>query len=152
MPLLSAMIISLPMQCLRGCHRLRHFHHSGNVEDFTSCSVRYLDLAEPVYLGKRFSWILSLEVGEHIPGDFADTFISNLHTHNCRGIVLSWAMPGQNGHQHVNCQTNDWVRSKLEPLGYVSDLPLETKMRASIKTCAWLTNTLMVFRRKFPLC
>jgi tryptophanyl-tRNA synthetase len=55
--------------------------------------VEYLDLSKPVYLKPR-DWVLSLEVGEHIPVEYERTFIENLHRHNKKGIVLSWAIEG----------------------------------------------------------
>lgn len=55
--------------------------------------VEHLDLSQPVYLSPK-DWVLSLEVGEHIPAEHEKTFIENLHRHNKKGIVLSWAVEG----------------------------------------------------------
>ena len=55
--------------------------------------VKHLDLSEPVYLTPK-DWILSLEVGEHIPAQYEQNFIENLHRHNKKGIVLSWSVEG----------------------------------------------------------
>jgi hypothetical protein len=55
--------------------------------------VKHLDLAQPVYLPPK-DWVLSLEVGEHIPAVHEKIFINNLHRHNKKGIVLSWAIEG----------------------------------------------------------
>ena len=35
-------------------------------------------------------WVLSLEVGEHVPSRYEDMYLRNLHAHNCKGIILSW--------------------------------------------------------------
>ena len=59
-------------------------------------------------LGK-FNWVLSLEVAEHIPAEFEDVFIDNLHRHNTEGIILSWALPSHGGDGHVNPKENDYV-------------------------------------------
>jgi hypothetical protein len=55
--------------------------------------VTHLDLSKPVYLPPK-DWVLSLEVGEHIPATFEKVFIENLHRHNKKGIILSWAVEG----------------------------------------------------------
>src|SRR4030067_2818051 len=46
--------------------------------------------ASPIRVHK---WVLSLEVGEHIPKKYEGIFIHNLHILNEFGIVLSWAIP-----------------------------------------------------------
>jgi cyclopropane fatty-acyl-phospholipid synthase-like methyltransferase len=94
-----------------------------------------------------FDWIVSLEVGEHIPKEFQDNFIQNLHRHNKEGIVLSWALPGQGGHHHVNEMTNDQVRNLFHPLGYTSDYEMEKKFREAA-TLGWFKNSILVFRKK----
>lgn len=68
---------------------------------------------------------MSLEVGEHLPPQFEDIFIQNLHNNNKHGIVLSWAVKGQGGHGHFNEQNNDYVKSKICDLGYVNDVKSE---------------------------
>jgi len=107
------------------------------------CEV--LDLAVPV-LVEPADWVLSLEVGEHIPAEFQDAFIGNLHTHNRLGIVISWAVPGQGGCGHVNCRDNGYVRGIFHELGYTSDYGAQTQLRAAA-SMVWFKNTLMVFRR-----
>lgn len=60
--------------------------------------VQHLDLSAPVHLPPR-DWVLSLEVAEHIPSSYEQVFVQNLHRHNTKGIVLSWAVPGNAIHQ-----------------------------------------------------
>ncbi len=91
-------------------------------------------------------WVLCLEVAEHVPVEFEDILLKNLHKHNRKGIVLSWAIPGQVGKGHVNCRTNDYVKIKMKSLGYVFDDYTE-QLRNSVTYCDWLRNTLMVFRK-----
>ena len=49
--------------------RYMGFDGAANVESFTLGSIRYLNLAEPVeWMPHEVSdWVMSLEVGEHIP-------------------------------------------------------------------------------------
>ena len=59
------------------------------------CGV--LDLSEPQKLDKSYDWVLSLEVGEHLPQKYENIYIENLHNNTTKGIVLSWAVQGQGG-------------------------------------------------------
>ena len=71
------------------------FDGAENIQDiFPDGFVEHLDLSKPVYLSVR-DWVLSLEVGEHIPRQYESAFIDNLHRHNTQGIVLSWAIEGK---------------------------------------------------------
>lgn len=108
------------------------------------CNV--LDLSQRVHLGTQYDYVLSLEVGEHIPKEFEHTFIHNLDKLNRKGIVLSWAIEGQGGDGHVNCQNNDYIRNIFEMLGYKSAPDIETKLREA-STLWWFKNTIMVFKR-----
>jgi len=93
---------------------------------------------------------MSLEVGEHLPPQFEDIFISNLHNNNTCGMVLSWAVKGQGGHGHFNEQNNDYIKSKICKLGYANDVKSENKLRRD-STLGWFKNTIMVFRKNILL-
>jgi 2-polyprenyl-3-methyl-5-hydroxy-6-metoxy-1,4-benzoquinol methylase len=107
---------------------------------------RVLDLSEPILFPQKYDWAISLEVGEHIPKEFEDEFINNLHNNNIKGIILSWAIKGQPGNGHINCQNNDYIKSKMCELGYINDMEAEKKLRDS-STLWWFKNTIMVFRK-----
>ena len=53
-------------------------------------------------LSFRADWVLSLEVGEHVPPAHEMMYLRNLHAHACQGLVLSWAYLGKYGVGHVN--------------------------------------------------
>ena len=90
--------------------------------------------------------MLCLEVAEHIPRPYEETFLANLHGHNRRGIVLSWSdNPGGNG--HVNIRDNAWVVRRLEAMGYAHDPKGEAALRRGVTDIHWFRSTLMVFRR-----
>ncbi len=78
------------------------FDGSEGVEEVTGGQVRYLDLAEPFDDIGPAEWVMSLEVGEHLPKEFQDQFMRNLVLHSTSGIILSWAKPGQGGRGHFN--------------------------------------------------
>src|SRR5262245_60958639 len=73
--------------------------YDGNphTQSMSTGNCRVMDLSKPVDLGCVFGWVLSLEVGEHIPAQYEDNFIDNIHYHNEKGVVLSWAIEGQIG-------------------------------------------------------
>lgn len=107
------------------------------------CEV--LDLSQPANV-EPVDWVISLEVGEHLPAQYEDIFIDNLHRHNTKGIILSWAVKGQGGHGHFNEQNNDYVKEKICKLGYINDVEQENFFRERC-SLGWFRNTIMVFRR-----
>ena len=108
------------------------------------CQVQ--DLSYKFDLDKRYDWVMSLEVGEHIPKPFEKTFVENLVRHAEKGIILSWALKGQRGRGHFNTQNNDYVKDMLAKYGFVSDEEAEKKFRENSRLW-WFKNTIMVFRR-----
>ena len=72
------------------------------MHEYTQGFVEYFDLSMPLELPKA-DWVLSLEVGEHVPSNYEQAMlIRNLHHHNRKGVILSWSVIGQGGHSHVN--------------------------------------------------
>ena len=108
------------------------------------CSVA--DFSKPVRLG-LYDWVLSLEVGEHIPVEYEDVFVDNLKQHAYSGIVLSWSIPEYGGDGHVNPRNNDYIINKMKPFVYnrkyttfLRDFPANYP-----NPCYWFKETLMVF-------
>ena len=121
--------------------------YDGNVDtqELSDGLCAVLNLAQPLKLAK-YDWVLSLEVGEHLPKNFEDTFIANLDRLNTYGVVLSWAIPGQGGDGHVNEQDNDYIKQKFIELGYINDTEAEEELRKG-DVVWWFKNTIMVFRK-----
>lgn len=115
----------------------------------TLCSVQ--DVTKPLHL-TRVDWVLSLEVGEHIPQEYEEIFLNNLHRHNRDGIVLSWAVRGQGGDGHVNCKDNEEIIPTVCSMGYDYDIPASMHLREQCaeypNTGWWFRRTIMVFRKK----
>jgi cyclopropane fatty-acyl-phospholipid synthase-like methyltransferase len=122
------------------------FDGNPNTPELTNNLCKILDLSVPTKFDEPFDWAMSLEVGEHLPQQFEDIFIYNLHNNNKRGIVLSWAIKGQGGHGHVNEQNTDYIKSKICDLGYLNDIKIENKLRQD-SSLFWFKNTIMVFRK-----
>ena len=124
---------------------------AGNVESYTHGFLRFVDLSVPLAL-PRSDWVLSLEVGEHIPWRYEAFFLRNLHYHNCRGVILSWASLGQGGYYHVNNHSNQYIIRVFEQLGYTHDIDASQRFRNSNLNYYWLQDTVMVFRRLHHVC
>jgi hypothetical protein len=124
---------------------------AGDVEAYTSGLLRWFDLTQPIN-NPVTDWVLSLEVGEHIPSKYEGMFIRNLHRHNCKGIILSWGILGQAGHNHINNHSNDYLNAVFVELGYVRDSELETLLRRKEGNYWWFAKSAMVFRREQPVC
>ncbi|CAE8607551.1 unnamed protein product [Polarella glacialis] len=103
------------------------------------------DLSRELDLGTRWHWVLSLEVAEHIPRYFEDSFLANLDRHTCSGMVLSWG--NQAGEGHVNLRTSSEVEELLSARGFRS-LPLVARRLRAAATLPWLQNTVLVFERE----
>jgi cyclopropane fatty-acyl-phospholipid synthase-like methyltransferase len=108
---------------------------------------KVVDLSENMDLGRTFDFVLSLEVGEHIPKQYETIFIDNLLNHSNKVIILSWATIGQGGYGHVNEQPNNYIESLFTPHGYTRNLEYEKRLRDSAHWW-WFKNTIIFFEKK----
>jgi len=96
------------------------------------CSTLDLSVRQP---GVQVSdFVVSLEVAEHIPRNREANFISNVHMANRKGVVITWAQPGQPGNGHVNARTEEYVRELFTSMGYQLD-QYYTKLLRTAATC-----------------
>jgi len=105
-----------------------------------------LDLAIRQDLKNSFEWVISLEVGEHIPEKYENVFIDNLIRHCEKGIILSWAISGQGGEGHFNEKDNESVKNVFFKKKFLSDISLENFFRKNASLW-YFKNTIMVFRK-----
>lgn len=138
---------------------IRYFGIDGayNVETFTNGFVQYADLSIPLVFSTGnddsgvplpADWVMSLEVGEHLPAEAESTFIDNIHRSNTKGVVISWAIPFQPGKGHINCHTATYIAALFEESGlYDRDVVAESKLRLGA-TYEYFQLSLQVFRRK----
>ncbi|MGN6194464.1 MAG: methyltransferase domain-containing protein [Ginsengibacter sp.] len=117
-----------------------------NTELLTNGFGKVLDLSKPINLNKNYDWVLSLEVGEHIPVEFEDTFLDNMIHHAIKGIIISWGIPGQKGDGHVNCKSNSYIIGQMKKRGWKYD-QISAKRLRNQATFGWFKNTIMVFRK-----
>jgi hypothetical protein len=110
------------------------------------CSVQ--DLTSDFQLDP-VDFLLCLEVCEHIPKQHEDALLKNIDKHlkSDGKLILSWAVVGQPGTGHVNCQNNDYVISKFQSLGYTYDNAQSTYLRSQESCAPWFRNTILVFNK-----
>jgi hypothetical protein len=94
----------------------------------------------------EYDWAISLEVGEHIPKEYEHIFLDNIVQFATSGVILSWAVVGQGGLGHVNCQNNDYVIDEMEKRGFTYVAEVSQLLR-DIAKLPWFKNTLMVFKK-----
>jgi SAM-dependent methyltransferase len=112
-----------------------------------NCSVQ--DLTAEFQL-EPVNFLLCLEVCEHVPKQFENKLLNTLDRHVNPGgtLVLSWAVVGQPGTGHVNCQNNDYVINKFKSMGYAFDKDESMSLRNNVSNNApWFRNTTLVFKK-----
>jgi hypothetical protein len=110
--------------------------------------ILQLNLTNPISLEEK-GIIICLEVGEHIPKQYQDIFLSNI-SNNCeKYLILSWATRGQGGYGHFNELNNDEIIPLIEGMGfkYLSDVSEDARKVPEDK-CAYFRNTLMIFEKR----
>ena len=88
---------------------------------------------------------MSIEVGEHIPKEYEETFIDNIVKSAKKMIVLTWAAPGQGGEGHVNNQTPEYIASQIEKRGKFRKNDQLTQRLKNNATVPWIKSNLQVF-------
>jgi SAM-dependent methyltransferase len=129
-------------------NEIEAFGYDGNplTSKIPWCSVQ--DLTSEFQL-KPLDFVICLEVCEHVPKEFEDALLKNLDKHvNPNGtLILSWAVVGQGGFGHVNCQNNDYVISKFQYMGYTYNESESQNLRNNVSNAYWFKNTTLVFNK-----
>lgn len=114
--------------------------------DITNGLCRIADITKPLAATRAFGYVLSLEVGEHIPFHLSLKYLDNVCKHATKGVILSWAVLGQAGYGHINCQSNEWVETEMGRRGFERAMGSEERLRDAAKI-KWFKDTLMVYTR-----
>ena len=105
-----------------------------------------MDLSKSVIV-RQVDWVLSLEVGNHIPEDFECVFLDNIYKTAKKGVIISWATPRQKGPGQLNKQDNSYIISKFTENGFTYDSKSTERLRDKSEFF-WLKKSLMVFRKQ----
>jgi SAM-dependent methyltransferase len=92
-------------------------------------TVRRLDIERDPIPTDRADVVVSTEVAEHLDEEHADRFVELLTTLAPTAVVTA-ALPGQGGTDHVNEQPNDYWIDKFEARGVAFEGDLSTRLRA----------------------
>ena len=88
-----------------------------------------------------------MEVLEHIPAQYEQIVLDNIDRAAGYGVVLSWAVPGQQGFGHVNSRPLAYVEQAMSEHGFTLDNSTSVTMRAQA-TLPYLRNNIMIFIRR----
>jgi len=116
-----------------------------NVNRVTDGLVKFMDLTQPDAGDERecdsADWVMSLEVGEHIPSEYADAYLRNIRCHAREGAVISWAQQG--GHMHVNMQPIENVMKMMEEWGFRVDSKRTKELQEASKRYYFKRNAVV---------
>ncbi len=102
------------------------------------------DLRHSFDLGRSFDLVQSLEVAEHIPVEFASTFVDNLVRHGDI-ILFSAAVPGQGGEDHINEQPLEFWRGHFKRHGYEAYDPVRPYLAGNADVANWYKYNSLVY-------
>lgn len=131
------------------CSAVKGCDGNPHTEELTDGLGFEADLSIPQDFGK-YDWVISFEVGEHIPKEFEDIFIDNLCNHSKEGIIMSWAYPNQPGEGHINCQTAKYIIEKMYEKNFLVDYTESNNLR-NASVAWWFQANLLIFY-KIPKC
>jgi len=96
---------------------------------------------------------MCLEVAEHIEEEYSDIFVNNLCSLS-KTVLISAAVPGQQGHGHFNCQPNEYWEIKFGIRKYKRNCDKENQFRQLLEKYktkkglnAYYSNT-MIYEKK----
>ncbi|XP_052084776.1 uncharacterized protein LOC127721971 [Mytilus californianus] len=115
-------------------------------EEESKGNVKYMDLTIPHFGLPVYDWVVSIEVAEHIPKEYEQIFLDNIFRHANEGIILSWAVPGQGGLNHVNNKPIEYVIEVMNKHGFQRD-DTSSKLLQEASTFPHLKRNLYVYKR-----
>ena len=107
---------------------------------------KVLDLSKRFDLEKKFDYVISVEVAEHIPKEYEEIYVDNLIRHTGYYLITSWAIKGQGGDGHVNEQDEDYVLNLYKEKGMVYQKDISEALRG-VATLGWFKKTIYVFEK-----
>lgn len=121
-----------------------------NVEEKSGGLVKHMDLTQPSPIdrrpcGSQADWVLSLEVAEHIPPQYTDSFLRNVRCRARIGTILSWAATSQRRDIHVNTKDMDDAIKEVERWGFKVDMEA-TKVLQEAAKFGHFKRTAVVYR------
>lgn len=116
-----------------------------NVIKYDNCHV--LNLTKNIKFNKKYDVVLCLEVGEHIPEQYENILINNIVKICKNKLIISWAVPEQEGFGHINCKENKYIIDLIEEKKFKYSNDESEQLRLS-SSQTWFKNTIMVFNKE----
>lgn len=88
--------------------------------------------------------ILSIEVGEHIPKEYENTFIENLCRYVSKYVIISWGPLNQKGDGHVNPHSAKYIIDRFIQKGFRYLEDESVRFREKCDTW-WLRKNILCF-------
>lgn len=104
------------------------------------------DLCEPLNLARTYDLVVSVEVGEHLPEDAADTYVASIVRHSDR-VLFSAAVPGQEGTGHINCQPHEYWHAKFATHGFEARDVIRPLIQNDQRVSWWYRENLFLYGR-----
>jgi SAM-dependent methyltransferase len=111
-------------------------------ESFLTC-----DLKKPLILERNFDLVLSLEVAEHLPEEYAVTFIHSL-TKIGPVVLFSAAIPFQCGFNHLNEQWQDYWAKLFHKQGFLPVDCIRKHIWKNDKVEFWYSQNSIIYAEK----
>jgi hypothetical protein len=109
--------------------------------------IKSFDLTEKLDLGIKGN-VISLEVGEHIPPQYMETYLDNVTSHCTNYLIISWALRGQGGHGHFNELNNDEVIPNITKRGFTYMEEDSLNARKNVEDeFFYFRNSIMIFKK-----
>lgn len=111
--------------------------------------LEYHDLREKYDSEKKYDLVISIEVAEHIPEKFTDTFVETLCNTSKEYIVMTAAPPGQGGTHHVNEKPREYWIDIFEQKGfkYQKEKVEELRNKINVEDVWHVKENLFVFKK-----
>lgn len=106
------------------------------------------DYTTGALLRPAYDLAMALEFVEHVESQYEENWLVTVDS--AQWFLMCHAVPGQQGHHHVNCQPSDYWIERLESRGFDWYEGITKAMRAtcSRKPAEWGRPTLLFFGRK----
>lgn len=118
-----------------------------NVLEISPQQFKRHDLNQFLDLGRTYDLVASLEVGEHLPKQNAENFVSTLVRHGPM-VLFSAAIPFQPGIGHINNQWQDYWANLFDKKNYVAIDCIRPRVWNNKKVEWWYSQNTILYANK----
>ena len=105
-----------------------------------------MDLTDKIDLRAKYDLAMSMEVGEHLPSEYAEQFVKNISRHADR-VLFSAAIPRQGGTNHINEQWQSYWIKIFQAEGFNTSFALRDYFWRDDEVTPWRRQNLLFFTR-----